>query len=105
MTRFGISTAEEFHGTRFGSRIMQVTSVLNLPLPSIKAFQLTKFERKDLWGFRVSQPGRQREPLTEDISFKLMHHDKDKGIDVVMQELLGCICGLHSTELRGLYFH
>ena len=54
MPSFVISTAEEFNGTRFGSRIVQFTSVLNLPLPSIKALQLTKFERKDLWGFKVS---------------------------------------------------
>src|SRR3954466_15705625 len=105
MPRFVISTVEEFNGIHFGSRIMQFTSVLNLPLPSIKALQLTKFERKDLWGFRVSQPGRQTEPLKEDISFKLMHNDKDKGLDVVMQELLRRLFGRHSTELRGLYFN
>src|SRR3954465_606495 len=105
MPSFVISTAEEFNGARFGSRIVQFTSVLNLPLPSIKALHLTKFERKDLWGFRVTQLGRQTEPLTEEISFKLMHNDKEKGLDVVMQELLGRLCGPHTTELRGLYFH
>ena len=104
MPSFVISTADEFNGTRFGSPIVQFTSVLNLPLPSIKALHLTKFQRKDLWGFRVTQPGRQTEPLTKEISFKLMHDDKDKGLDVVMQEILGRLCGRHSTELRGLYF-
>src|SRR4051812_43136630 len=79
--------------------------MLNLPLPSIMTLPLTKFERKDLWGFRVTQPGRQTEPTTETITFKLMHDDKEKGLDVVMQELLGRLCGRHSTELRGLYFH
>src|SRR4051812_29946972 len=34
-----------------------------------------------------------------------MHDDKEKGLDVVMQELLGRLCRRHSTELRGLYFH
>ena len=34
-----------------------------------------------------------------------MHDDKDKGLDVVMQELLGRLCECHPTELRGLYFH
>ena len=79
--------------------------MLNLPLPSIMTLPLTKFERKDLWGFRVTQPGRQTEPTTETITFKLMHDDKDKCLDVVMQELLGRLVGRHSTELRGLYFH
>src|SRR3954466_14984269 len=105
MPRFVVSTAEEYKGTRFGSRLVELTSVLNLPLPSIKELQLTKFERKDLWGFRVSQPGRQTEPPTEEITFKKMHDDKEKGLDVVMQELLGRLVGRHSTELRGLYFH
>ena len=97
-----INTAEEFKGTRFGSRLIELTSVLNLPLPSIMMLPLTKFERKDLWGFRVTQTGRQAEPPMEAITFKLMHDDKEKGLDVFMQELLGRLVGRHSTELRGL---
>src|SRR4051812_19729449 len=34
-----------------------------------------------------------------------MHDDKEKGLDVVMPELLERLCGCHATELRGLYFH
>src|SRR4051794_2445055 len=100
-----ISTAEEFKGTCFGTLLIDLTSVLNLPLPRITTLQLTKFERKYLWGFRVTQPGRQVEPPTEAITFKLMHDDRERGLDVVMQELLGRLVGRHSTELRGLYFH
>src|SRR3954465_8171344 len=100
-----INTAEEFKGTRFGTHLIELTSVLNLPLPSIMTLPLTKFERKDLWGFRVTQPGRHIEPTTEAITFKLMHDDKEKGLDVVMKELLGRLVGRHSTMLRGLYFH
>src|SRR3954462_1845916 len=105
MPNIVISTAEEFKGTCFGYHLVELTIVLNLPLPSITTLQLTKFERKDLWGFRVTQPGRQTEPPIEDITFKLMHDDKEKGLDVVMQELLGRLVGRHSTDLRGLYFH
>src|SRR3954465_5530769 len=100
-----INTAEEFKGTRFGTHLIELTSVLNLPLPCIMMLPLTKFERKDLWGFRVTQPGRQEEPTTETITFKMMHDDKEKGLDVVMQVLLGRLVGRHSRELRGLYFH
>src|SRR3954469_22561771 len=99
-----LNTAEEFKGTRFGTRLIELTSVLNLPLPSIMTLPLTKFERKDLWGFRVTQPGRQKEPTMETITFKLMHDDKEKGLDVVMQELLGRLVGRHSTKLKVLYF-
>ena len=105
MPNIVISTAEEFNGTHFGSRLVELTRVLNLPLPSITTLQLTKFERKDLWGFRVTQPGCQADPPMEAITFKLMHDDKERGLDVVMQELLGRLVGRHSTELKGLYFH
>src|SRR3954466_7385198 len=100
-----INTAEEFKGTHFGARLVELTSVLNLPLPRIMTLPLTKFERKDLWGFRVTQPGRQTEPAMEAITFKLMHDDKERGLEVVMQDLLGRLVGRHSRELRGLYFH
>src|SRR3954465_12011276 len=105
MPNVTISMAKEFKGTHFGTRLIELTSLLNLPLPCIMMLPLTKFERKDLWGFRVTQPGRQEEPTTETITFKMMHDDKEKGPDVVMQELLGRLEGRHSRELRGLYFH
>src|SRR5215216_1506524 len=94
-----INTTDEFKGTSFGTRLIELTSVINLPLPRIITLPLTKFERKDLWGFRVTQPGRQIEPTTETITFKMMHDDKEKGQDVVMVELLGHLVGRHSTEL------
>src|SRR3954467_9564367 len=99
------SMAEEFKGTRFGTRIIELTSLLNLPLPTIMMLPLTKFERKDLWGFKVNQPGRQTEPTTEAIIFKLMHDDKERGLEVVMQDFLGRFLGRHSREVRGTHFH
>ena len=105
MPNVTISTAEEFKGTRFGTRLIELTSVLNLPLPTIMMLPLTKFERKDLWGFKVNQPGRQTEPATEAIIFKLMHDDKERGLEVVMQDLLGRLLGRHSREVRGTHFH
>src|SRR3954462_2925856 len=105
MPNVTISMAEEFKGTCFGTRLIELTSVLNLPLPSIMMLPLTKFERKDLWGFKVTQPGCQTEPATEAITFKLMHDDKERGLEVVMQDLLGHLLGRHSREIRGTHFH
>ena len=65
-----ISTVEEFQVTRFGPRIVELTTLLNLPLPTIMVHPLTKFERKDLWGFKVNQPGRQTEPTTDPFLYK-----------------------------------
>src|SRR3954466_5592655 len=100
-----INMADEFKGTHFGTRLIELTSLLNLPLPSIMMLPLTKFERKDLWGFKVIQPGRQTEPATEAITFNLMHDDKERGLEVVMQDLLGRLVGRHSREVRGTHFH
>src|SRR3954471_11083704 len=100
-----ISTVEEFQVTRFGPRIVELTTLLNLPLPTITVHPLTKFERKDLWGFKVNQPGRQAEPTTEAIIFKLMHDDRERGMEVVMQDLIGRLLGRHSRHVRGTHFH
>src|SRR3954465_2905478 len=105
MPNVTISTVEEFQGTRFGPRIIELTTLLNLPLPTIMVLPLTKFERKDLWGFKVNQPGRQTEPATEAIIFKLMHDDKERGLEVVMKDLIGGLLGRHSQEVRGTHFH
>src|SRR4051812_1167568 len=105
MPNVSISMAEEFKGNRFGTRIIELTGLLNLPLPTIMMLPLTKFKRKDLWGFKVTQPGRQTEPATEAITFKLMHDDKERRLEVVMQDLLGRLLGRHSQEIRGTHFH
>src|SRR3954465_9485395 len=105
MPNVTISTVEESKGTRFGPRIIELTSLLNLPLPTIMVLPLTKFERKDLWGFKFNQPGRQTEPTTEAIIFNLMHDDKERGLEVVMQDMIGRLLGRHSRQVRGTHFH
>ena len=105
MPNVTISMAEEFKGTRFGTRLIELSSVINLPLPTIMMLPLTKFERKDLWGFKVTQPGRQTERTTEAIIFKFMHDDRERGLEVVMQDLLARLLGRHSREIRGTHFH
>src|SRR3954464_15189358 len=100
-----ISTVEEFQVTRFGPRIIELTTLLDLPLPTIMVHPLTKFERKDLWGFKVNQPGRQTEPTTEAIVFKPMHDDRERGMEVVMHDLIGHLLGRHSRQVRGTHFH
>src|SRR3954468_20527121 len=105
MPNVTISTVEEFQGTRFGPRIIELTGLLNLPLPSIMVLPLTNFERKDLWGFKVNQPGRHTEPTTEAIIFKFMHDDRERGLEVFMQDLLARLLGRHSWEIRGTHFH
>src|SRR3954467_9397836 len=99
-----ISTVEEFQVTHFGPRIVELTTLLNLPLPTIMVHPLTKFERKDLWGFKVNQPGRQTEPTTEAIVVKLMHDDRERGMEGVMQALMGGLLGRPPRQVRGPHF-
>src|SRR3954463_5128746 len=105
MPNVSISTVEVFQGTRFGPCIVELTTLLDLPLPTIMVHPLTKFERKDLWVFKVNQPGRQTEPTTEAIVFKLMHDDKERGLEVVMQDLIGRLLGRHSRQVIATHFH
>src|SRR3954451_18465785 len=105
MSNVTISTVEEFQGTRFGPRIVELTTLLNLRLPTIMVLPLIKFERKDLWVFKVNQPGLQTEPTTEAIIYKLMHDDKERGLEVVMHHLIGRLLGRHSRQVRGTHFH
>ena len=53
----------------------------------------------------MNQPGRQTEPTTEAIVFKLMHDDRERGMEVVMQDLIGRLLGRHSRQVRGTHFH
>ena len=64
-----------------------------------------RYNSHSLWGFKVTQPGRQTEQATEAITFKLMHDDKERGLEVVMQDLLGRLLGRHSREIIGTHFH
>src|SRR4051812_11116184 len=41
----------------------------------------------------------------EEIAFKILHDDLERGLDITMQELIGRLCGRHSTEIKNHYFH
>jgi hypothetical protein len=49
------------------------------------------------------QPGRETELKTEEIKFKTLHTDRDIGAHILMQELIACLCGCHSSELQSHY--
>ena len=102
MESFSFSTTEDFKDTCFGTRLLDIIEMLALPVPTIKGSQMRKFLKEGLWAIRVFQPGRES-PTTEDIKFKLVYSDKTKGLNVAMQELIGRLCGCHSSELERHY--
>ena len=84
MSSVTYSTSEDFTVTRYGIYLLDLSDLLGLPLPNIWAIQLRKYERKDLWGFKVVQPGHESHPPTEHISFNILHDDQEKGLNVAM---------------------
>jgi hypothetical protein len=100
MTSFHFTTAEDYEDTRFGCYLLDIVEKIGLPLPQIKGFILKRFHKEGCWGIKATQPGRGEEPQIE---IKIVSDSMIKGLDLVMQDLIGRLCGRHSAELKGHY--
>ncbi|KAM0854183.1 hypothetical protein ACQ4PT_050586 [Festuca glaucescens] len=100
MKSFSFDTAEDYEDTRFGATLLDIVNKLELPVPTLKGIQMTKFQKEGLWGIRVTQAGRES---AKDITIKLLHDERHGGIDIVMQDLIGHLCRRHSSELKDHY--
>ncbi|XP_071684730.1 uncharacterized protein [Lolium perenne] len=103
MTSFDYTTAEDFKDIRFGACLLDIVEELKLPVPLIKGSLLKRFNNEGCWGVKAVQHGRDTEPKTNDIVINLVSDSMEKGLSIVMQELIGRLCGRHSTELKGHY--
>lgn len=103
MTSFDYNTAEDYKGIRFGICLIEITDKLGLPTPSIQGSPLRKFHKEGCWTIKAIQRGRETEPKTEDIVIKLVSDSKEKALSIVMQELIGRLCGRHYQELQDTY--
>jgi hypothetical protein len=65
---------------------------------------MTKFHKKGVWIIHITQPGRETEPKNEKIKFKTFHTNKI-GAQLLMQELIACLCGCHFSELQNNCSH
>ena len=101
---FNFSTADDFKDTRFGGYLVELVGLLELPVPTIKGFILKKFNKEGSWGITVIQGGRQTEPQTDAIEIKLISDSMEKGLNIVIQDLIGRLCGRHYYEMKGHYF-
>jgi hypothetical protein len=73
---YSVITIEDFMGTCFGRRLVDIITALCLPTPIIKGSQMTKF-KKGVWVIIVVQLGRETESsMIEAIKFKLLHIDE-----------------------------
>lgn len=105
MTSFNFSTADDFKDTRFGGYLLELVGLLELPVPTIKGNILKKFNKEGCWGIKAIQAGRQTEPQTDAIEIKLISDSMEKGLNLIIQDLIARLCGRHHRELRGHYFH
>jgi hypothetical protein len=72
---------------------------LSVPTPFIKGSETTKFHKKGVWVIYIRQPRREIELKTEEIKFKTLNTDREMGFNTLIQELIACLCGRHSSEL------
>ena len=98
MKSFDYTTSEDFEGTRFGPYLLAILQRLELPMPRIKGFIMKKMHKEGTWG--TLQPGREGE---EAIANKVVSDAMEKGINLIMQDLIARLCGRYHTELSGHY--
>ena len=96
MKRFEYTTGEDFVETRFGFYLLDLLDHLKLPIPRVKDCILKKFHRKGLWGIKAFQLGREGE---ETIEIKVISETMEKGLNVIIQDIKGCLCGCYYKEL------
>jgi chromosome segregation ATPase len=106
MSTFRITKTGNFKKNySFGERLIDITTTLSLPTPSVRGSQMTKLHKKGVWVIHITQPGRETEPKTEAIKLKTFHTDKKIGAQLLMQEMIARLCGRHFSELQSHYSH
>ena len=100
MRNFDYTTSEDFEGTHFCAYLLTILQRLELPIPRIKGFILKKMHKEGIWGIKALQPRREDE---ETIVIKVVSDTMEKGINLVMQDWIGCLCGRYYTELSDHY--
>lgn len=100
MKRFDYTTAEDLGETRFGFYLLDLLKRLKLPIPKIKGCILKKLHREGLWGIKAVQLGREGEKTME---IKVVSDTMEKGLNVIIQDLIGRLCGRYYQELGGHY--
>ena len=100
MMRFEFTCEEDYPETRFGVIMFDMLKHLQLPTPIIKGCILKKFKRQDTWGIRVVQNGREGKAP---IQYGVMGVTMERGINIIMQHVIACLCGRYSKELEGHY--
>jgi chromosome segregation ATPase len=105
MSTFRVTKTGNFKNYSFGERLLDITTTLSLPTPSIRGSEMTKLHKKGVWILYMTQPGREMEPKTEKIKLKTFHTNKKIGAQLLMQEMIARLYGRHFSELQNHYSH
>ena len=100
MRSFDYTSSKDFQGTRFGPYLLAILQRLELPMPRIKGFVMKKKHKEGTWGIMALQPGKEGEDA---IVVKFLSDTKERGINLVMQELIARLCGRYHSKLGGHY--
>ena len=92
MTSCNFTTAEDFEDTRFGGYLLELVGMLKLPVPTIKGNVLKKFNKEGSWAIKATLHGRLTGPQTDIIEIKLISDSMEKGLNLVIQDLIARLC-------------
>jgi hypothetical protein len=102
MTTFRVTKPECFKAFNLGIRLIDIVTILSLPTPFINGSEMSKFHKKGVSVIYIMEPGCETELNTKEIKFKTLHTDRDMGTHILMQELIACLCGCHSSSSRAI---
>jgi hypothetical protein len=105
MSTFRVTKIGNFKNYSFGEHLIDITTTLSLPTPSIRGSEMTKLHKKSIWVIHIMQPRRETEPKTENIKLKTFHTNKKIGAQLLMQEMIARLCGRHFSELQNHFSH
>jgi hypothetical protein len=84
MSTLRITKSGNFKNYSFGERLIDIVTALSLPTPFIRGSEMTKFHKKGIQVIHITQPGRETEPKTKNIKFKIFHTNKKIGAQLLM---------------------
>ncbi|XBI94020.1 hypothetical protein VPH35_030745 [Triticum aestivum] len=95
MENFTLNTREHYKDVLCGPTLMVLVRLLKLPIREIKV----KKRRTGTWGIKTRVFGRHGDPKKGDITYEMIAHNKDMGINTAIHDAIARMCYRHRNEL------
>src|SRR4051812_39475842 len=100
MESFILNEGQHYKDVPCGPHLMDLVGLLNLPVPEIRVWK----KKNGRWNVKTRFFGRQRNPTTEDITYGMISHNSDMGVNTVVHDSIARLCYRHRNELGKHYF-